>query len=177
MEKRADIGAVFDEHVTAEFVHLDLEATMATMTDAPYVNHVPAMTGGVGREEVRRFYGEHFIGKWPAGHRDHAGLAHGRRASRSSTSSSSPSRTTSRWISFCRASLRRAGRYGSRSASWRGSRATSSPTSTSTGTRRRFWCRSGSSSRAGLPVTGAEQAENVLDPRAHPLNELMRTQG
>ena len=24
-----------------------------------------------------------------------------------------------------------------------------------------------------LPVTGAEQAENVLDPRAHPLNELI----
>ena len=27
--------------------------------------------------------------------------------------------------------------------------------------------------RAGLPVTGVEQAENVLDPRAHPLNELL----
>ena len=26
---------------------------------------------------------------------------------------------------------------------------------------------------AGLPVTGAEQAENVLDPRARPLNELI----
>jgi carboxymethylenebutenolidase len=25
-----------------------------------------------------------------------------------------------------------------------------------------------------LPVTGAEQAENVLDPRARPLNELIR---
>jgi carboxymethylenebutenolidase len=61
-----DIGAVFDEHVAAEFVHLDLEATMATMTDDPYVNHVPVMTGGVGVEEVRSFYGQHFIGKWPA---------------------------------------------------------------------------------------------------------------
>jgi carboxymethylenebutenolidase len=27
--------------------------------------------------------------------------------------------------------------------------------------------------RAGLPVTGAEQAENVLDARAHPLNALI----
>ena len=60
-----DIGAVFDEHVAAEFVRLDLEATMATMTDEPYVNHVPVMTGGVGAEEVRQFYGQHFIGKWP----------------------------------------------------------------------------------------------------------------
>ena len=31
---KPDIGGVFDEHVAAEFVHLDLEATMATMTDA-----------------------------------------------------------------------------------------------------------------------------------------------
>ena len=60
-----DIGAVFDEHVAAEFVRLDLDATMATMTDEPYVNHVPVMTGGVGAEEVRQFYGRHFIGKWP----------------------------------------------------------------------------------------------------------------
>ena len=58
--------AVFDDHVAAEFVDMDLDATMATMTDDPYVNHVPVMTGGVGFEGVRRFYGDHFIGKWPA---------------------------------------------------------------------------------------------------------------
>ncbi|HEY6112827.1 MAG TPA: ester cyclase, partial [Gaiellaceae bacterium] len=28
---------------------------------------------------------------------------------------------------------------------------------------------------AELPVTGVEQAANVLDPRAQPLNELIRT--
>jgi carboxymethylenebutenolidase len=39
---------------------------MATMTDDPYVYQVPVMTGGVGFEGVRHFYGEHFIGKWPA---------------------------------------------------------------------------------------------------------------
>jgi carboxymethylenebutenolidase len=61
----ADIGAVFDEHVAAEFVTRDLEATMATMTDEPYVNHVPVMAGGVGAEEVRSFYDRHFIGRWP----------------------------------------------------------------------------------------------------------------
>ena len=60
-----DIGSVFDDHVAAEFVDMDLDATMATMTDDPYVNHVPVMTGGVGLEGVRRFYGDHFIGKWP----------------------------------------------------------------------------------------------------------------
>ena len=61
-----DNGAVFDDHVRAEFVDRDLGATMATMTDDPYVNHVPVMTGGVGREAVARFYDAHFIGRWPA---------------------------------------------------------------------------------------------------------------
>jgi carboxymethylenebutenolidase len=65
MERRADIAAVFDEHMAAEFARLDLDATMATMTDDPYVYHVPVMTGGAGFEDVRRFYGEHFLGKWP----------------------------------------------------------------------------------------------------------------
>jgi hypothetical protein len=46
------------------FGQRDVDATMATMTDEPHVYHVPVVTGG-GFEEVRRFYGEHFIGKWP----------------------------------------------------------------------------------------------------------------
>ena len=65
MAREGDIAAVFDDHVAAEFVDMDLEATMATMTDDPYVNHVPVMTGGVGSEGVRQFYGDHFIGRWP----------------------------------------------------------------------------------------------------------------
>ena len=65
METGQDLASVFDDHVAAEFVDMDLDATMATMTDEPYVNHVPVMTGGVGWEGVREFYGDHFIGKWP----------------------------------------------------------------------------------------------------------------
>jgi carboxymethylenebutenolidase len=61
-----DLGAVFDEHVRSEFVLHDVDATMATMTDDPYLTHVPTLMGGVGREEVRWFYGRHFIPKWPA---------------------------------------------------------------------------------------------------------------
>jgi carboxymethylenebutenolidase len=60
-----EIGSVFDAHVAAEFVERDLDAAMATMAADPYVYHVPPMTGGVGTEDVRRFYGDHFIGKWP----------------------------------------------------------------------------------------------------------------
>jgi carboxymethylenebutenolidase len=62
----SDAGAVFDAHVRAEFVERSVDATMATMTDAPYVTHVPVLTGGRGRDEVREFYATSFVGRWPA---------------------------------------------------------------------------------------------------------------
>jgi len=60
-----DLAATFDAHVHAEFQTLDLEATMATMVDEPYVHHVPTITGGNGNDGVREFYRHHFIGQWP----------------------------------------------------------------------------------------------------------------
>ena len=54
---------LFQQHMNAEMTG-DIEATMATMTDTPYVNHVPVMTGGVGREGVRHFYTNHLVGKF-----------------------------------------------------------------------------------------------------------------
>jgi carboxymethylenebutenolidase len=60
-----DLAATFDAHVQAEFQTLDLEATMATMIDEPYVHHVPTITGGNGADGVRDFYSDHFIGQWP----------------------------------------------------------------------------------------------------------------
>ncbi len=57
--------AMFDAHTAAEFQTKDIEATMATMGDAPHVTHVPTMTGGNGTQAVRRFYDTWFIGHWP----------------------------------------------------------------------------------------------------------------
>src|SRR4029078_3443690 len=57
-------GTVFDAHVRAEFVERSVDATMATMTDAPYVTHVPVLTGGHGRNEVRALYGSCFVVRW-----------------------------------------------------------------------------------------------------------------
>lgn len=62
----ADLGAIFDAHVKHEFEHKDVDATLSTMTDDPYVHHVPMATGGVGRQGVRDFYKNYFVGKWPA---------------------------------------------------------------------------------------------------------------
>jgi carboxymethylenebutenolidase len=60
-----DLGAVFDEHVVHESVAKDVAATMATMTPEPFVNHVPTMMGGIGGAAVADFYDKHFIGHWP----------------------------------------------------------------------------------------------------------------
>lgn len=59
------LGAMFDAHTAAEFQTRDIEATMATMSASPHVTHIPVMTGGNGREDVRRFYASWFIGHWP----------------------------------------------------------------------------------------------------------------
>lgn len=62
----SDLAATFDAHTKAEFEDEDLDATMATMADDPWVHHVATQTGGSGTDGVRRFYDDHFIGQWPA---------------------------------------------------------------------------------------------------------------
>jgi carboxymethylenebutenolidase len=60
------LGAKFDAHCDAEFNTRDIEATMATMSETPHVTHVPTMTGGFGHDAVRHFYENYFIGRVPA---------------------------------------------------------------------------------------------------------------
>lgn len=57
---------VWERHLRYEFTDRDAAATVATMADDNYVNHVPVMTGGRGRDEMLAFYGTHFIPKMPA---------------------------------------------------------------------------------------------------------------
>lgn len=60
-----DLEALWEAHTRYEFGTRDVDATMATMVDDPYVNHVPVMTGGVGQRDLARFYANHFIPKLP----------------------------------------------------------------------------------------------------------------
>ena len=60
-----DLSALFDGHVEREFADQDVDAAMETMVPEPYVHCVPVMTGGVGGENVRRFYSDHFINQIP----------------------------------------------------------------------------------------------------------------
>jgi carboxymethylenebutenolidase len=60
-----DLAALWEAHIRYEFETRDVDATMATMVAEPYVNHVPTMTGGVGHDQLKRFYKYHFIGENP----------------------------------------------------------------------------------------------------------------
>jgi len=56
---------LWDEHVRDEFAAKDAAATIDTMVPDAYVNHVPVLTGGVGREQLKEFYSKHFIPNMP----------------------------------------------------------------------------------------------------------------
>jgi carboxymethylenebutenolidase len=58
--------ALWEQHVRLEFADRDAAATVDTMSDENYVNHVPVMTGGRGRDEMLPFYGTHFIPRMPS---------------------------------------------------------------------------------------------------------------
>ena len=60
-----DLVALWEAHCRYEFETRDVDATMASMVAEPYVNHIPIMTGGVGHDELKRFYKYHFIGVNP----------------------------------------------------------------------------------------------------------------
>ena len=61
----ADLVRLWEEHTHHEFATRDTEATLATMVDDAYVNHVPVMTGGYGKNALRDFYSRDFIPSMP----------------------------------------------------------------------------------------------------------------
>jgi carboxymethylenebutenolidase len=56
---------LWEEHVRFEFSTRNTDDTLATMVDDAYVNHIPVLTGGVGRDELREFYSKRFIPQMP----------------------------------------------------------------------------------------------------------------
>jgi carboxymethylenebutenolidase len=167
------IAGIFDDHVAAEFVEMDLDATMATMADEPYVYHLPAMTGGVGFEDVRQFYGNHFIGKWP---RDVDITPVSRTVGEDQVVDElvlsfthdiempqllpgvAPTGKHVR-LAFCVVVGFEDAKVHHEHIYW---------------DQASLLVQVGLLDQAALPVSGAEQAANVLDPRANPLNELIR---
>lgn len=64
-KRQAAMLALWEEHLAAEFQAKDAHASCDTMTPTPRVNHVPVLTGGVGREQLEHFYATYFIPKMP----------------------------------------------------------------------------------------------------------------
>ena len=60
-----DLSKLWEEHTGNEFATRDTEATLATMTDDAYVNHIPVLTGGYGKAALRQFYSRDFIPVMP----------------------------------------------------------------------------------------------------------------
>ncbi len=48
--------AVLDAHEYNEFGTRDIDETMKTMTDDPYLHLIPVQAGGMGKDQVREFY-------------------------------------------------------------------------------------------------------------------------
>src|ERR1043166_4424939 len=59
------LGKLWEEHVRHEFSTRNTDDTLATMVEDAYVNHVPVLTGGVGKDELREFYSKRFIPQMP----------------------------------------------------------------------------------------------------------------
>src|SRR5258708_7554557 len=56
-----DHTKLWEEHTAHEFATRDTEATLATMVEDAYVNHIPTLTGGAGKPALRAFYSTDFI--------------------------------------------------------------------------------------------------------------------
>ena len=59
------LSNLWDEHMRHEFATHNTEDTLATMVDDAYVNHIPVLTGGVGKDALREFYSKRFIPQMP----------------------------------------------------------------------------------------------------------------
>lgn len=56
-----DLVPVWEDHLAQEFAVRNPDGPIHTMGADPEVNHVPTMTGGVGLDELKRFYKYHFV--------------------------------------------------------------------------------------------------------------------
>ena len=60
-----DLSKLWEEHTAHEFDTRDTEATLRTMVEDAYVNHIPVLTGGHGKAALREFYAKDFIPMMP----------------------------------------------------------------------------------------------------------------
>src|SRR5262245_6674017 len=62
---QARMRELWEQHIRFEFETRDTADTLSTMVEDAYVNHVPVLTGGTGKEQLREFYSRLFIPQMP----------------------------------------------------------------------------------------------------------------
>jgi carboxymethylenebutenolidase len=64
-EGNTDLVRLWEDHIRHEFETRSTEDTLDTMVEDAYVDHVPVLTGGSGKPQLREFYATHFIPRMP----------------------------------------------------------------------------------------------------------------
>ncbi|MBI4695631.1 MAG: ester cyclase [Gammaproteobacteria bacterium] len=64
-EPTPDLAQLWEEHTRHEFATRDTAATLETMVEDAYVNHIPVLTGGFGKAALGEFYARRFIPTMP----------------------------------------------------------------------------------------------------------------
>jgi carboxymethylenebutenolidase len=65
METEATLSKAWEQHLASEFAAKSADQALATMSADPHVNMVPLMIGARGRDELHRFYANHFLPQIP----------------------------------------------------------------------------------------------------------------
>ncbi|KAI0880541.1 NTF2-like protein [Annulohypoxylon maeteangense] len=65
--KDVDLEKTVEQNVEGKFYARDLQQTLSTYSThkSPHVTYVPTLTGGIGSEELQRFYSEFFLDRNP----------------------------------------------------------------------------------------------------------------
>jgi carboxymethylenebutenolidase len=63
---RFRMAELWERHMACEFGLKDADLAVSTMVDDATVMHLPTMSGGAGKENLRRYYAEVFIPAIPA---------------------------------------------------------------------------------------------------------------
>lgn len=169
-----DLEALWEQHAYFEFGLRDANKTIETMVAAPYVNHVPTMTGGVGRKQLHHFYKHFFVDVHPE---DLEITLVSRTVGVDRVVDEMVSSFThDRMMDYLLPGIAPTGRKVKLTTvgvvSFRGSKLFHEHIHYDMGS---LLAQVGLLDVAKLPVVGAAAAEKVLDPKSHPSNQLMTT--
>lgn len=167
-----DLEALWEQHAYYEFGLRDADKTISTMVAEPYVNHVPTLSGGVGRKQLRHFYKHFFVDV----HSDDMEITLVSRTVGVDrvVDEMVATFTHDRLIEYLLPGIAPTGRRISVTTvavvSFRGSKLYHEHIHYDMGT---LLAQAGLLDPAKFPIAGAEAAEKVLDPASHPSNEML----